>query len=153
VTAPVTYQDLAKKLDCFGRSTKMNNILDIRTVLRLLELNGYPLYTALVISDMPMDDIRHNISSDSKRFIDVLRRSLRDKGYQTEKTYVHWIRRFILFHRKQHPLNMGATHINQFLSSLGHDRHCSPATQRIALNALTFLYRKHLQIELAPLDC
>ena len=47
---------------------------------------------------------------------------------------------------------MGAQHINQFLSFLGNDRHCSPATQRIALNALIYLYRKYLQIELEALN-
>ena len=77
-----------------------------------------------------MDDIRPAIPSGSNRFIDNLRRNLRDKGYafQTEKTYVHWIKRFILFHNKQHPAHMGAEQINQFLSSLVHDRHCFPAT-------------------------
>jgi site-specific recombinase XerD len=101
-----------------------------------------------------MDDIRPAIPSGSNRFIDGLRRDLRDKGYafQTEKTYVHWIKRFILFHNKQHPTHMGAEQINQFLSSLVHDRHCSPATQRIALNALIYLYRKYLQVELEALD-
>jgi integron integrase len=79
---------------------------------------------------------------------------MRDRGYayQTEKTYIHWVKRFIFFHNKQHPAKMGAQHINQFLSALGHDRHCSPATQRIALNALIYLYRKYLGVELEALD-
>ncbi|RLA58611.1 MAG: recombinase XerD [Gammaproteobacteria bacterium] len=101
-----------------------------------------------------MDDIRPAIPSGSNRFIDGLRRELRDKVYafQTEKTYVHWVKRFILFQNKRHPRHMGAEQINQFLSSLVHVRHCSPATQRIALNALIYLYRKYLQVELEPLD-
>ncbi len=100
-----------------------------------------------------MDDIRPALRPNSTRFLDSVRRQMRDQGYayQTEKTYIHWIRRFILFHGKQHPNSMGALHINQFLSALGNDRHCSPATQRIALNALIYLYRKHLALELEPL--
>ena len=101
-----------------------------------------------------MDDIRHSIPVGSNRFIHQLRQDFRDKGYsyQTEKTYIHWIRRFILFHKKQHPKLMGALEINQFLSHLGSARDCSPATQRIALNALVYLYRKFLQFELEQLD-
>ena len=101
-----------------------------------------------------MDDISPAIPSGSQRFIHCLQRDLRDRGYayQTEKTYLHWIRRFIVFHEKQHPKNLGAQHINEFLSALGHDRHCSPGTQRIALNALIYLYRKYLQIELEALS-
>ena len=101
-----------------------------------------------------MDDIRSVVPSESPRFIHCVQRDMRDKGYayQTEKTYIHWIKRFIFFHKKQHPTAMGAQHINQFLSFLGNDRHCSPATQRIALNALIYLYRKYLQIELEALN-
>ena len=101
-----------------------------------------------------MDDIRTAVPAHSKRFIDRLRLDMRDKdySYQTEKTYVHWVKRYIYFHKKQHPANMGAMHINQFLSYLGNDRYCSPATQRIALNALIYLYRKFLCIELETLD-
>ena len=100
-----------------------------------------------------MDDIRPAIPTGSNRFIHQVRKNLRNKGYsyQTEKTYIHWIKRFILFHKKQHPENLGADHINQYLSHLGIERHCSPATQRIALNALIYLYRKFLQVELEPL--
>lgn len=101
-----------------------------------------------------MDDIRHTLPVDSNRFMHRLRTDIRNRGYayQTEKTYAHWVKRFILFHRKQHPECMGADHINRFLSYLGNNRNCSPATQRIALNALIYLYRKFLDIELEPLD-
>jgi site-specific recombinase XerD len=101
-----------------------------------------------------MKDVPHSIPLGSKRFVHRIRRDFRNKGYayQTEKTYIHWIKRFIRFHKYQHPESMGATHINQFLSFLGSERHCSPATQRIALNALVYLYRKFLQRELEPLD-
>ncbi|MEM8564411.1 MAG: integron integrase [Pseudomonadota bacterium] len=101
-----------------------------------------------------MDDIRHAIPAGSNRFTHQVRQDLRARGYayQTEKTYLHWIKRFILFHKKAHPRQMGARHINEFLSDLGHRRDCSPGTQRIALNALIYLYRKFLQIEIEQLD-
>ncbi len=101
-----------------------------------------------------MDDIRPAIASDATKLLDCVRLDMRNKGYsyQTEKTYIDWIRRFILYNGKLHPRTMDASHINRFLSYLGHDRHCSPATQRIALNAIIYLYRKYLQLELEPLD-
>ena len=101
-----------------------------------------------------MDDIRHAIPAGSSRFTHQVRQDLRARGYayQTEKTYLHWIKRFIVFHNKSHPQQMGAVHINRFLSYLGSERNCSPGTQRIALNALVYLYRKYLQVELEPLD-
>jgi integron integrase len=78
---------------------------------------------------------------------------MRDKGYayKTEKTYVHWVTRYIRFHGKHHPTKLGAEHINQFLSYLANEKNCAPATQRIALNALIYLYRKFLQLELEQL--
>ncbi|MFV8819551.1 integron integrase [Haliea sp. E17] len=101
-----------------------------------------------------MDDIRQPIPLGSTKFTHLLRQDMRDKGYsyQTEKTYMHWIKRFIYFHHKAHPRTMGAEHINQFLSHLGCQRDCSPGTQRIALNALIYLYRKSLGVDLEPLD-
>ena len=101
-----------------------------------------------------MDDISRTIPAGPLRFLDQLRQDIRARGYayQTEKTYLHWVRRFILFHNKRHPREMGAEHINSFLSHLGCQRHCSPATQRIALNALIYLYRKFLKVELDALN-
>jgi integron integrase len=100
-----------------------------------------------------MDDIRPALRTGSTRFLDQLRRDLRDRGYayRTEQTYLHWVKRFILFHGKRHPARMGAADINSFLSFLANDRDCSPATQRIALNALVYLYRKFLGLDLEPL--
>ncbi|QIZ77548.1 integron integrase [Ferrimonas lipolytica] len=67
---------------------------------------------------------------------------LRRYREQTIKTYLHWIKRFILFHRKSHPKNLGSTEVELFLSHLASDRRCSPSTQAIALNALVFLYKE-----------
>lgn len=101
-----------------------------------------------------MDDIRPLIPMGSDRFTHQIRQNLRDNGYayQTEKTYLHWIKRFITFHKMQHPRGMAEQHINAFLSHLGTRRDCSPATQRVALNALIYMYRKFLKVELEKLD-
>ena len=63
---------------------------------------------------------------------------------RTEQAYVEWIKRFILFHGKRHPDEMGESEIANFLTHLVVDRNVAPATQGQALNALIFLYRKVL---------
>jgi Phage integrase, N-terminal SAM-like domain len=63
----------------------------------------------------------------------------------TEKAYVHWIKRFIFFHNKRHPAEMGEVEIGRFLSTLATDFHVSASTQNQALNALLFLYREILK--------
>jgi integron integrase len=67
----------------------------------------------------------------------------------TEQAYVSWIRRFILFHRKQHPLHLREPAVNEFLTSLAVDRKVAASTQNQALAALLFLYGSVLH---APLD-
>jgi len=62
----------------------------------------------------------------------------------TEKAYIGWIKRFIFFHNKRHPAEMGEKEIGQFLSSLATDSRVSASTQNQALNALLFLYREVL---------
>ena len=59
---------------------------------------------------------------------------------RTEKAYVAWIRRFIFFHRKRHPLEMGAGEVTQFLSSLVVDKNVAASTQNQALSAILFLW-------------
>jgi integron integrase len=71
---------------------------------------------------------------------------------RTEKAYVGWIRRYILFHGKRHPAEMGATEITQFLSALAVERHVAASTQNQALSALLFLYRHVLEQELPWLE-
>ncbi|MCJ8287631.1 phage integrase N-terminal SAM-like domain-containing protein [Halomonas sp.] len=87
-------------------------------------------------------------------FLESIRRDLRLRGYsiRTEKTYLHWIKRFILFHQRRHPAEMGAPEVRVFLTSLANDNGVSVNTQKIALNALAFLYHKFLGVELGPLD-
>ena len=71
---------------------------------------------------------------------------------RTEKAYVGWIRRYILFHGKRHPAEMGADEITRFLSDLAIQRHVVASTQNQALSALLFLYREVLEQELPWLD-
>jgi len=84
------------------------------------------------------------------RLLDQLRESLRVRHYslRTEAAYVDWVRRFILFHGKRHPREMGKAEIQAFLSHLAVDRAVSASTQNQAKAALLFLYRHLLNIEL-----
>ena len=77
---------------------------------------------------------------------------LRHLSRRTEKAYVGWIRRFILFHEKRHPIVMGADEVTRFLSSLATARGVSASTQNQALAALIFLYRVVLDQDLPWLD-
>jgi integron integrase len=74
---------------------------------------------------------------------------LRHYSYRTEQAYTAWIRRFILFHRKRHPREMGRVEIEAFLSALAVERRVAASTQNQALAALLFLYRDVLEIEVA----
>ncbi len=71
----------------------------------------------------------------------------RHYSYRTEKAYVSWIKRFIFFHNKRHPAEMGEAEIAAFLSSLATESRVSASTQNQALNALLFLYREVLHKE------
>jgi integron integrase len=77
---------------------------------------------------------------------------LRHGSRSTEKSYVGWIRRYILFHGKRHPAEMGAAEVTRFLSSLAVQGKVAASTQNQALSALLFLYRHVLQQELPWLE-
>jgi integron integrase len=81
------------------------------------------------------------------KLLDRVRQAIRTRHYssKTEEAYVGWIRRFIVFHNKRHPSEMGEAEIGQFLSSLARDSHVSASTQNQALNALLFLYHQVLE--------
>ncbi|WP_051284448.1 integron integrase [Desulforegula conservatrix] len=86
------------------------------------------------------------------RLMDQVRQVLRYHHYslRTEKTYCDWIARFIRFHKCQiHPSQMGKNEIEAFLSNLATDLKVSSSTQRQALNAIIFLYRQVLDIEVS----
>jgi len=85
-----------------------------------------------------------------KKLLDRVREVLRLKHYsiRTEEAYVAWMRRYILFHNKRHPKDMGPSEIEAFLSHLAIERNVSASTQNQAFNALLFLYRNVLNISL-----
>lgn len=76
----------------------------------------------------------------------------RHLALRTEQAYLQWMRRYVAFHRRRHPRDLGATEVEQFLTYLAVHRKVSAATQSQALQALLFLYRHVLEIELPWLD-
>lgn len=92
--------------------------------------------------------------SQAPRLLDRVREAVRARHYsrRTEKAYVAWIRRYILFHGKRHPLEMGAAELTRYLSSLAVVGNVAASTQNQALSALLFLYREVLQQDVPWLD-
>lgn len=78
------------------------------------------------------------------RFLDQVRHAIRVKHYsiRKEEAYVQWIRRFIVFHGKRHPQELGRQEVEAFLTNLAVEGKVAAATQNQALNALVFLYRE-----------
>jgi len=85
-----------------------------------------------------------------KKLLDQVRETIRLKHYsiRTEEAYVNWIKRYILFHNKRHPREMGRPEIEAFLTHLAVSENVAASTQNQALNALLFLYREVLQQDL-----
>lgn len=88
------------------------------------------------------------------RLLDQVRVRIRTRHYslRTEESYLHWIKRFIVFNGKRHPRTMGAAEVEAFLSHLAVDLNVAANTQNLALSAILFLYREVLQQELPWLD-
>ena len=88
------------------------------------------------------------------RLLDRLRAEIRVRHYsiRTESAYVDWARRFILFHGKRHPKDMGALEVEAFLTWLAVERNVAAATQNQARSALLFLYGQVLKLELPSLE-
>jgi integron integrase len=86
--------------------------------------------------------------------LDKVRSAIRLRHYsiRTEEAYVNTIKRFILYHRKRHPAEMGVDEIRQYLSHLVNEGNVSASTQNVALAALLFLYREVLEIELPHIE-
>jgi hypothetical protein len=84
-----------------------------------------------------------------EKLLDRMRRIIRTRhySYRTEKSYLGWARRYILFHSKQHPSRLGKEEIEAYLSHLAVDRHVAPSTQNQALNGVLFLYRHVLEMD------
>ena len=88
------------------------------------------------------------------KLLDRVRTAIRVKHYsrRTEQAYVDWIRRYILFHKKQHPSMLGEAEVSAFLAWLAVERRVSASTQNQALSALLFLYRQVLGLDLGPIE-
>jgi len=88
------------------------------------------------------------------RFMEVVRRKLRERRYspRTEEAYVYWIRRFIRFHGRRHPKDMGGPEVTDFLSWLAVEEEVAPSTQKQAQSALLFLYERVVERPLPALD-
>jgi integrase len=89
-----------------------------------------------------------------RRLLDQVRDKLRKLHYspRTEEAYIGWIKRFIWFHNKRHPRDMGAQEVEAFLSNLAVQRGVSASTQNQALCGVLFLYKQVLGIELVWVD-
>ena len=86
-------------------------------------------------------------------FMQQLQQNMRMRGYsmRTEKIYLYWIRDYIRFHNRQHPMKLSSDHVVQFLSYLSNQRDVAINTQKTALNALAFLYNQFLNQPLGDL--
>ncbi|WP_292655168.1 integron integrase [Nitratifractor sp.] len=86
-----------------------------------------------------------------KKLLDKVRDKIRLKHYslKTERSYIGWIKRYIVYHNKRHPLTMGKEEIESFLSWLAADQGVSPTTQNQAFSALLFLYREVLGVDVS----
>ena len=84
-----------------------------------------------------------------KKLLEQVQEALRTKhySYRTEQTYIDWIKRYIIFHKKQHPKDLGVEEIRAFIAHLATDRKVATSTQNQALSAILFLYRTVLAQE------
>jgi integrase len=89
-----------------------------------------------------------------KKLLDQMRDIMQTKHYsiRTEKVYVEWAKRFILFHNKRHPKDMGVREVEAFLTHLAVERKVAASTQNQALSSLIFLYREVLHQPLESVD-
>lgn len=88
------------------------------------------------------------------RFLEQVRTVLRTRHYslRTEEAYLGWMRRFIIFHGKRHPREMGEAEVAAFLNDLAGPRGVAAATQNQALNALLFLFDAILERKLGVIE-
>ncbi len=101
----------------------------------------------------PMDDVAPPVNPKSTRFLDQLRVFIRSKrlSLSTERVYLYWIRKYIHFHSKRHPQELGTEHVERFLEHLAITQQVAPGTQSSALNALMFMYKQFLNKPLEEL--
>jgi len=120
---------------------KVRNLADYRS-----QIEPHHGQTAPAMSPAP--------GSQKPKLLDQVRQAIRARHYspRTEDAYVGWIKRFIFFHNKRHPAEMGEAEIGRFLSSLATDAKVSASTQNQAFNALLFLYQQVLQKKIGLIE-
>jgi site-specific recombinase XerD len=96
--------------------------------------------TTLPSAGQPFDN---QAALNPPRLLDQVREAIRLRHYsiRTEQAYTDWIKRFILFHGKRHPREMGAAEVERFLTHLAVEGRVAASTQNQALSALLFLYQ------------
>ena len=94
------------------------------------------------------------LNANPPKLLDQVRVRIRALHYsvRTEEAYVNWIKRFILYHNKRHPNEMGSAEVEAFLTNLAVARNVSASTQNQAMAAVLFLYKEVLGVDLAWLD-
>lgn len=154
--------EVAAFLDHLSRSTDLPPAAAVEARAALVFL--YEVVLGQPLGELPTEvgrppaglagDLRPRPGGDGPRFLDQVRHVLRVRhyAYRTEDCYVDWARRFILFHDKRHPSDLGTTHVTQFLTHLAVEGNVSVSTQTQALNALVFLYKQVLDMDLGRLD-
>jgi integron integrase len=102
---------------------------------------------------MPQN-VATSLAGNKPKLLDQVRDVIRRKHFslRTERIYCDWIRRFILYHKKKHPLEMGETEITDFLTHLARDAGVAASTQNQALSSILFLYRDVFQQKIGWLD-
>jgi integron integrase len=101
-----------------------------------------------------MENVKIPLPQKPTRLLDQFRTFIRldGKSYATENTYVHWVHQYILFHNKQHPVQLVAKDVEAYLSHLAIVANAAPNTQKTALNAIMFLYNRFLKQPIEKLD-
>jgi len=136
--------DVARYLEHVGRTEReaLRAIEAARTALEFL----YQDVLKLDLGELPRPR--------PPRLLDQVRQALRvrHRALATEECYVDWIRRFIVFHGRRHPRDMGTAEVEQFLTDLAVRRRVAASTQNQALSALLFLYTQVLGIDLERVD-
>ena len=101
-----------------------------------------------------MEDASASKQPPSQKLLDRVRSAVRLRHYspRTEEAYAGWIRRFVIFHHKRHPTEMGDAEVRQFLTHLAEKLEVIASTQNQALNSLVFLYREVLQLPLGKME-
>jgi len=104
-------------------------------------------------NEMNSQHLPDTFTPEKPRLLDQVRNTIRTKHYslRTEEAYVEWIKRFIFFHNKRHPNEMGAAEINQYISYLAVNRNVAASTQNQALCAILFLYKEVLSKDVGDL--